>query len=300
MPNTLIAITHPTSRTRSISGLLAALLTLYAFTRILQVLPFSTPSTSIVALEILSALAFAFIHGAQHYRLRGILIFAAISLVIGNVIENIGVLTGFPYGHYVFLPLMGPQLMRVPILLGLAYIGMAYASWTLARLILGATASRPLRAQVITLPLLAAVIMTAWDFAQDPVWSTLLHAWHWRDGGLWFGVPLTNYAGWLLTVFLIYFAFAQYLRRSTAAPPPPTPHWRLAILLYAFCAMGNVLQLLRPQPLDVITDPSGAQWHVAAILRVSALASILVMGSFAIAAWLRIPKVNVGRFARLK
>ena len=212
-------------RTRTVSACLAALLTLYAFTRILQILPFSTPSTPIVALEVLSALAFALVHGAQHYRLRGILVFTAICLVIGNIIESIGVLTGFPYGHYEFLPLMGPQLNRVPILLGLAYIGMAYVSWTLARLILTVTAVKPAGPQLITLPLLAAVIMTVWDVAQDPVWSTLLHGWRWRDGGLWFGVPLTNYAGWLLTVFLIY--FIKFAWDICADPRPhPSPHPR--------------------------------------------------------------------------
>lgn len=289
LPTTLLPIQN---RTRAVTITLTALLALYAFARILEILPFSTPSTPIVALEILSALAFALIHGAQHYRLRGILAFAAITLILGNIVETIGVHTGLPYGHYEFLPLMGPQLNRVPILLGLAYIGMAYASWTLARLILGATAIRLAGSQLITVPILAAVIMTAWDFAQDPVWSTLLHAWRWYDGGVWFGVPLTNYAGWLLTVFLIYVAFALLLRRSGAFPVPARPHWRAAVLLYALCALGNVLQLLRPQSAEVIADPSGAQWHTAAILSASALVSVFFMGSFAVAAWLRIAKAT--------
>ncbi|HEV2472921.1 MAG TPA: carotenoid biosynthesis protein [Chthonomonadales bacterium] len=275
---------------RAITISLATLITSYLFTRILQVLPFSTPSTPIVAREIFSAFAFALIHGAQHDRFRGILVFAGVSLVISNIIENIGVLTGFPYGHYEFLPLMGPQLFHVPILLGCAYIGMAYVSWTLARLILRAMTARPEGAQLITLPLLASFIMTAWDFAQDPVWSTLLHAWRWRDGGIWFGVPLTNYAGWLLTVFLIYFAFAQYLRRRASVAAPALPHWRAAVLLYALCALGNVLQLLRRQALDVVVDPAGAQWHTAALLRASAFVSVFMMGSFALVAWLHIPR----------
>jgi uncharacterized membrane protein len=283
MPNTLHPATLSSTNQQSpaITVSLTALLTLYAFTRILQILPASTPSAHIVALEIFSALLFAFIHGAQHYRLRGILVFVAICLVIGNALENLSIVTGFPFGHYKFLPLMGPQFLHVPILVGLAYIGMAYASWTLARLILRATTLHLEGTQLITLPLLAAVIMTAWDFAQDPVWSTLLHAWRWRDGGLWFGVPLTNYAGWLLTVFLIYFAFALYLRRSAISLTSSQPQWRAAVLLYALCALGNVLQILRPQRLEIVTDSTGARWHTAAILRASALVSIFVIGSSA-------------------
>src|ERR1019366_7136256 len=101
-------------RNRAITLSIAAILFLCLFSRILQILPFSTPSSTIVALEILSARAFALIHGAQHCRVRGILSFAAICLVIGNITEHIGVETGFPYGHYEFLPLMGPQFLRVP------------------------------------------------------------------------------------------------------------------------------------------------------------------------------------------
>ena len=279
----------PLQRVRFIPIALTALLTLYAFSRVLEVLPTSSPSTPIVALEILSALAFALIHGAQHYRLGGILTFATITFVMGNLIESVGVLTGFPFGHYEFLPLMGPQLNHIPILLGLAYIGMAYAAWTLARLILHATAP-PRGSQLISLPILAALIMTAWDFAQDPVWSTLLHAWRWRDGGPWFGVPLINYAGWLLTVFLIYLAFALYLRRSVVSPAPIRPYWRAAILLYTFCAIGNALQLLRTQTADLIADQTGTLWHTATILRASAMVSIFIMGSFVVVASLNLRK----------
>jgi uncharacterized membrane protein len=286
MPNALLS----TQSTERRSAALTAILFLYFLGRVIEVVPFSTPSTSYVALEILCAFAFALIHGSRHYGFRGVLVFTAICLVIGNTIEDIGVATGLPYGHYVFLSLMGPKLLYVPVLLGLAYIGMAYVSWTLARLILGATHANLVGPQWITVPLLASFIMTAWDFAQDPVWSTLLHAWRWFDGGIWFGVPLTNYAGWLLTVFLIYVVFAFYLRRVVPTSAARAPHWRLAVLFYALCALGNVLQMIRPQPSDLIADPSGVLWHASAILRASAIVSIFIMGSFALTAWLRIPR----------
>lgn len=290
MPNALLSESRSSTGKR-VSGVLVLILAVYLLGRILEVLPISNPSTPIVALEILSALAFALVHGTQHYRLRGILVFAALCLVIGNAIENIGVLTGFPYGHYEFFSLMGPQLLHVPVLLGLAYIGMAYVSWTLARLILRATQTTLSGPQLIGIPLAAAVIMTAWDFAQDPVWSTLLNAWHWQDGGRWFGVPLTNFAGWLLTVFLIYFAFALYLRHTAAAiSPTPFPRWRAAVVFYALCALGNVLQLLRPRPFAIVEDAAGRLWSTKAILCASALVSVVIMGSFALLAWRRIPR----------
>lgn len=267
---------------------LAAILVVYLLDRIIEVLPFTTPSTPIVAIEILSALAFALVHGTRHYGLRCTLVFAGLCLAIGGAMEVMGVWTGFPYGHYQFLPLMGPQVLRVPILLALAYIGMAYVSWTVACLIVGATGTRITAAQYITLPLAASFVMTAWDFAQDPVWSTLLHAWRWRDGGAWFGVPPSNYAGWLLTTFFIYLVFALFLRRKWPVSPESAEfYWGPAILFYALCASGNVLQMLRPQAQAILVDAAGRLWHTAAILEASALVSIFVMGSFALLAYLR-------------
>jgi putative membrane protein len=171
---------------------------------VLQVITGPTPQLNLVALDVLSAVAFAMVDGARHYGSRGILVFAGICLAVGNVVENFSIATGFPFGHYRFLEVMGPRIFSVPVLLGLAYIGMAYVSWTLARILLGDTSCRAGIPGMLAIPATASFIMVAWDIAQDPVWSTFLHAWVWRDGGSWFGVPLSNFAGWYGTVFAIY------------------------------------------------------------------------------------------------
>src|SRR6516225_6062753 len=112
-----------------------ALLAVYAFARILQVYPGRVPMLGVVALHVLPPAIFAVIHGTRAYRLGGILTFVAITLIVGNFFENLGVRTGFPFGSYYFTDLMGPKLSAVPIMLGLAYVGMAYLSWTLAGII---------------------------------------------------------------------------------------------------------------------------------------------------------------------
>ena len=263
--------------------LLPAILVCYACARVLQVITGPTPWLSLVALDVVSAAAFALVAGARDYGWRGILVFAGICLAAGNVVENIGIATGFPFGHYRFLEVMGPRILSVPILLGLAYVGMAYVSWSLARTLLGTT-RREDGLRVLALPAVASVIMVSWDFAQDPVWSTFLHAWVWRDGGSWFGVPLSNYAGWFGTVFTIYLLFAMYLRRRPGADMGVAqPMWP-AVAFYALCAAGNVLQVWVPQPIAVLPDPSGRQWRVAEILRASALVSIFLMGTFVLLA----------------
>lgn len=263
------------------------ILALYAIARVLEIAPNPLPRLAVVALDVLPALGFALVHGARRYGLRGVLVFTAICIVIGNTIENLGVLTGFPFGRYYFTELMGPKLWNVPVLLGLAYIGMAYVSWTVACLIAGEYGS-PAGGRVVTLPLMASFIMVAWDLAQDPVWGTVLHGWVWHDGGPWFGVPISNYLGWYLNTFLIYLCFALYLRRAAPAMRSASlSEGRLAVLFYAICAVGNVAQMIPTPNPAIVQDPSGTQWRVADITGASALVSIFVMGAFAVFAWVR-------------
>jgi uncharacterized membrane protein len=276
-----------TPRTNRFPIALGLILTAYACARFLEIAPTSLPRIAIVALDVLSAMAFALVDGARNYRLRGILVFAGICIVVGNISENLGVATGFPYGRYYFLDLMGPKLFHVPVLLGLAYIGMAYVSWILGRLI--ASNFSASGRHLLAVPLTASFIMVAWDLAQDPVWGTALHGWVWRDGGPWFGVPISNYLGWYLNVFVIYLLFALYLRRQPAPPiAADSTLGRPAIFFYALCAAGNVCQVFGRPISAVVQDPTGHPWRVAEITAASALVSIFVMGAFAVLAWARL------------
>src|SRR5215472_1547909 len=215
-----------------------ALIMFYAAATILPLFPGAVPFPIVVASEIIPAAVFALIHGAKLYRLRGILVFAALCLVIGNVVENIGVLTGFPFGRYYFTERMGPKLFLVPVLIGPAYLGMGYLSWVVARLILGKTGDLFAGARVVTVPIIATFIMVAWDLAIDPTLSTIGHYWIWLRGGAYFGVPLSNFLGWYLTNYLIYQSFALYLRsRPTIETCVAPVYWRLAVLFYTVVAI---------------------------------------------------------------
>lgn len=258
---------------------LCSILACYASARILQVVTGPVPRLSLVAMEVLCALVFALVDGSRTLGLRGILSFAAVCILIGNVIENVGVAVGIPFGRYTFTSVMGPKLFHVPILLGLAYIGMAYVSWMVACAIL----KRHGQAHPMAIPFLAALVMTSWDLAQDPVWSTMLGAWVWRDGGRWFGVPISNYVGWYLTVLVIYLAFAATAKPQQSTPDETASAWP-SIVFYLLCAGGNVLQLAVHRNVEFAMDGSGSAWRISHILTASAVVSVFVMGSFAIAA----------------
>jgi uncharacterized membrane protein len=265
-----------------------ALIALYAIARILQILPRRIPMLGVVALHVLPPALFALLHGAKVYGWRSIATFFALCLVIGNIFENLGVRTGFPFGHYYFTDVMGPKLFVVPILLGMAYLGMAYLSWILAGLILAGPPSAIEGSRTIGLPVVASFIMVAWDFSQDPIWSTILHAWIWRDGGPYFGVPLSNFLGWFLTVYVFYQLFALYLRRrQTLIHPLPSGYWRMPVLFYGISAAGNLLLAIPSAGARVVSDAGGTRWDVSDITAACALSSIFTMGAFALMAWFR-------------
>lgn len=275
---------------------LVILLAIYAGARVLQIFPTRIPTLLIVVLHVVPPAVFAWIHGRRAYGTRGIMVFIVLCLGVASLFESLSLRTGFPFGHYFFTGVMGPKVMGLPILLALAYVGVGYAAWVVGSLIVAAPMQS--RVGVLVTPFVAAVAMCAWDLAMDPEWAYIDRAWVWRDGGGYFGVPFSNYFGWLLTTWVFYQIFALWLRRRTAAGELPleplraSPQWvRLAVLLYGLVAAGNVL-LAMPSAVPasfprVITDAAGRQWQTGDITGICLVVSVLMMAPLALVAWVR-------------
>ena len=266
--------------------LLSALLFLFLVARALQLFAGRVPSLLIVTFHVIPPALFALIHGARVYGSRAILIFATLCLGVGTLSESVSLRTGVPFGYYRFTDLMGPKLFDLPILLALAYVGMGYLSWVLALLILDCQNKRLSGSKVVLLPLTACFVMTAWDLSMDAVWADIDHAWVWRDGGSYYGVPISNFFGWFLTVFIFYQLFALY-RKNRVTIRSPTSHWHLAILFYAASAAGNLLVVAPLSMGGIFVDATGKRWAVSSILWASRLVSILLMMPLSLIAWVR-------------
>ncbi|MFI5002876.1 MAG: carotenoid biosynthesis protein, partial [Reyranellales bacterium] len=206
----------------------------------------------------------------------GILVFAVLCLGISNVMENIGVMTGFPFGHYYYTDVLGPKLFLVPLLIGPAYFGTGYLSWVLANVLLDTDRRRDALA-TIAVPVVATFIMVGWDVCLDPGSSTIGRLWVWQQGGPYFGVPFVNYLGWCLTVFLFLMAFSLYRAvRPELARDVPQSYW------YQACALFAVMALDYPAGYfgvtnQAVTDPSGRVWQTADVLGTAAIASLFTM-----------------------
>lgn len=267
--------------------ILWAVVALYAaLTAVSSLAPTAIP----VSLLVLLLLAFILVHGGLRYGWGGILIFVAIALVVSNILENVSILTGFPFGHYYYTDMLGPKLFLVPLLIGPAYLGTGYLAWTLATMLVGDVRRDSSAFTIIATPVIAAFAMVVWDLCLDPTLSTILHFWVWRQGGGYFGVPLTNYLGWFLTVYLFYQAFALYLRygsaRRTQTPAPRSVYLQV-VVTYAVIGLSFTLQYLSATP-RIVTDATGAQWNTGAIHETAAIVGLLTMVFIAVLAALKL------------
>jgi putative membrane protein len=209
----------------------------------------------------------ACVHAALSYGWKDALVLLAICLVTTFSMENIGAATGFPFGHYHFeVGSNLPHVGAIPVIVGPLWFGMGYFSWVLAGTLLGSAQERLNRKlELIALPIVAAFVMTQWDVVMDPPVSTISKAWIWHDGGAHFGVPLSNYLGWLLTSWLFYQLFALYLSRRRHVSVLPAEHGRslrlVAILLYLGSGLTHVTPWHIGQSGEV-TDAANHVWRI--------------------------------------
>jgi uncharacterized membrane protein len=253
-------------------------------------------SQALAAIFIGSAL----LHGAFLYGVRTVLVLFVMSVAVTFAMENIGAATGFPFGHYHFevgrdLPHVG----SIPIIVGPLWFGAGYFSWVVASILLDGAdqrLDRPLN--VVALPVVAAFVMTQWDLVMDPPESTISKAWIWHDGGADFGVPLSNYLGWLLTSWMFYQAFALYLRhspvgwRQSPRQHRPQQHRKLlvvAILFYASAGFTHVVPWLTGNSGEV-ADAAGHVWQIHDLRETTVAVMLFTMFFTAMLATLRLMK----------
>jgi uncharacterized membrane protein len=244
--------------------------------------------TPFISVTILTA--FAVVHGVRRYGCRRLLVFFLLTFVISWSYETASILTGFPFGHYVYGDKLGPKLWLVPLVIMPAYFSMGYLAWTLAHVFLDRFDDRLAGADVVLVPVLASFVMVMWDLCIDPGTSTIVGAWIWRDGGGYFGVPFSNFLGWYLCVFTIYLVFALYLQRSAewtrAKHLDARATWTLPALMYGAVMLARLIDSLVGESVQV-TSNDGHVWWTGDIRAASALIALFTMLFVTVLALLR-------------
>ena len=244
---------------------------------------------------IVLQVGFVLLHGARRYGWPAIGVFVAAGLVISNILENLSIQTGFPFGHYHYTG--DGKIFQVPWFIGPAYLATGYLAWVVATVLLADVRRGSSWLSTIGTPVIGAFTMTAWDLALDPASSTIHQAWIWENGGGYFGVPLVNFLGWTFTVYLFMQIFALYLRNRGPLPgdaPKYAPAGDLqAVLLYAATTLSFFTKLFTGEQTTV-TDTAGAIWHTGDIYETSALLAVYGMVFLSLLALLRIAQRREG------
>jgi putative membrane protein len=204
-----------------------------------------------LSLSTLLLMLFSFFHAWYLLGGRHALVFFTLSAVISWAFEQVGVATGLVFGRYHYTDTLGAKLGHVPLLIPIAWFMMIYPSYVIANLIAGEppSGSRGGLGRIAWLAFLSAMVMTAWDLVVDPVLTgPPMTAWIWEQGGPYFGVPVHNFAGWMLTTFTIYLVYRLFERRIPIRSPERVSIWTVALPLVAYTAMllANLLTGIQP------------------------------------------------------
>lgn len=171
-----------------------------------------------------------------HVGWRKTLAFTIAGYLIAFTSEKLSITTGFPYGWYYYIDDTSHRelwVWGVPFFDSLSYVFLTYCSYTTALFILSPLATKGM--DLITLEtrtirhswaalVLGAFLQTFLDIIIDPValqgnrWF-LGQIYGYYEAGLHFGVPISNYAGWLLTSFVLVAAFQRIDRRRDEKAP---------------------------------------------------------------------------------
>jgi carotene biosynthesis associated membrane protein len=167
--------------------------------------------------------------GRRHGR-RGVGLLLLVAGGGGLLAEAVGVRTGFPFGEYAYTGTLGPQLLGVPLVVPLAWTMMAWPA-----LVVGRTLARGAAATA----LVGGAALAAWDLFLDPQMVAAGH-WTWADPEpalpLVPGIPLTNYAGWVLVSVLMVGALHHLLPRD---PRPSGPASALYLWTYGSSVLAH-------------------------------------------------------------
>ena len=133
---------------------------------------------------------------------------AAAFVVLATLgVEKLGTTTGFPFGEYDYTGALQPTVAGVPVIVPLAWFAMGVTALEVGHHV----GSR------IVAVVVAALGLTAWDLFLDPQMVDAGY-WEWAADGAYHGIPLSNYAGWLLTGLLVS-AGVERIRPASPASP---------------------------------------------------------------------------------
>jgi putative membrane protein len=177
-----------------------------------------------------------------HLRAHALLV---ITLVTGSLFEIVGLHASFIFGAYEYTDVLRWHIFGMPIVVPFAYFMMVYPCYVITNVVLDGVIVSKDRGMLwrFWLSVFGAMLMTAWDLTMDPLMSHgTTGAWRWLDGGPWFGVPLQNFAGWMVANTVLFFWYRAIEQKLPHVPLGNFREWwfpLLPVLSYAILAVAD-------------------------------------------------------------
>jgi putative membrane protein len=208
---------------------------------------------------VFAFLAVYVLAGTVHMGWKRTLVYIPLGYGLAWISEYSSIHWGFPYGDYYYLhDTMGKELwvLGVPFMDSLSYVFLSYCSYSMALFLLSPVRfgldgcyileTRSLRRGWSTLAL-GAFLFVLMDVIIDPV---ALQGYRWflgqiygyRSPGIYFGIPMSNFGGWLLVGVVLVLAL-QMLDRASCLEDEPSWYGRptsWAVLLGPLLYVGVI------------------------------------------------------------
>lgn len=165
---------------------------------------------------------------------RGLLLIVLLGLY-ALLIESSALASGFPYGNFVYNGLLGTKLFGLtPWTVAFAYPPILLLTYWYARKRHGSSQ----RLKILFSTAFDAMII---DLVLDPA-AVKLGFWHWKTPGFYYGVPLVNFLGWLLTGFIGALIIHKFWSKKKV--PEAIAYSGMAILWFWTCVNIWLVQII--------------------------------------------------------
>jgi uncharacterized membrane protein len=163
---------------------------------------------------------------SMHLGVKRAILFCITGYIIALLSEYSSIHNGIPYGYYYYIEhTKGKELwvMGIPFMDSLSYVFLAYASYCMALVVISPVIkskgiiylldTRKIRNSIFT-TVLGAIFFVYLDIIIDPV-ALLGERWFlgqifgYPEKGFYFGVPISNFIGWLVVGFLLIYALQK-------------------------------------------------------------------------------------------
>jgi bisanhydrobacterioruberin hydratase len=129
--------------------------------------------------------------------------------VYALIIETSAIHTGFPYGNFIYNDILGGKLLGLtPWTVAFAYPPLVFIAYYM---------THSLEIRALYRLMLSVLLLVTIDLVLDPA-AVALGFWQWAIPGFYYGVPLVNFAGWILSGTIAVLLVHLFFRRSHYMP----------------------------------------------------------------------------------